>query len=74
MLTGLVPADHRQVDLFTNVPDERLIQLSTVVGRVTTDIAVRGYGWQERGTIRHGTINGSGDQNGPVQQAPYVSL
>lgn len=50
MLLGLVPADHRQVDLFSNVPDERLAHLFTVVdaincryGRDKVRLASAGY-------------------------------
>ena len=34
MLTDLVPADYRQVGVFTVGPDERLIRLSTVIDKV----------------------------------------
>ena len=34
MLTGLVPANHRQGDLLTNGPDDRQIKLSRVVDRL----------------------------------------
>ena len=34
MLSGLVPAGHRQAELFTDGPDERLATLATVMDRV----------------------------------------
>lgn len=34
MLSGLGPADHRQAELFTSGPDERLVKLSAVMDRV----------------------------------------
>ena len=50
MLNGLVPADHRQVDLFTSGPDDRQIKLARVVdklnyrhGRDKVRLASAGY-------------------------------
>ena len=57
LLIGLVPADHRQVDLLTDVPDERLSRLSAVVdkincrhGRDRVRLASAGYdpGWHHK--------------------------
>ena len=50
ILSGLVPADHRQGDVFTSGPDEWLVKLSAVVdrinyrhGRDTVRVAGAGY-------------------------------
>ena len=57
ILSGLVPADHRQGDVFTSGPDERLVTLSKVMdkvnhryGRGKLRVAGAGYdpSWQHK--------------------------
>jgi hypothetical protein len=55
-LTGLVPADHHQIGLFTELPDVQLAKLSQAVdGTVSTeDMAGTKSGWPFRDSIRAG--------------------
>ena len=57
ILSGLVPVGHRQGDVFTSGPDERLVKLSTVIdkinyrhGRDTVRVAGAGFdpSWQHK--------------------------
>lgn len=61
ILTGLVPADHLQADLFRSGPDGRLAKLSAAV-----DIINHRYGrdWSVRGMILRGIISDSGCHRG----------